>query len=159
MEVEAQAHAAALAAGGKPKMHTLETVDLSWPTMLCAKCKTKAQYELYNRLLSTLPNVGPSRHSILSSCGEGGYQNVNNVNKGVIDEPCTCMACVTDPPQPFNLDGHCNCSGCVPENISLLVKPPPPPTILSTILLADQISAVARAHGEAVLAGFHKDIW
>jgi hypothetical protein len=126
-EVEAQAGAAALAAGGKPKTHALETVDLSWPTMLCAKCKTKAQYELYNQ--------------------------------GVIDEPCTCTACTTDPLQPFDPDGPCNCSGCVPENISPLVKPPPPPTILSIIPPADRISAVARAHGEVVLAGFRKDVW
>jgi hypothetical protein len=28
-----------------------------------------------------IPNVGPWRHSVLSSCGEGGYRNVNNVNK------------------------------------------------------------------------------
>ena len=37
--------------------------------------------EVKERLLSILPNVGPPRHSILSSCGKGGYRNVNNVNK------------------------------------------------------------------------------
>jgi hypothetical protein len=126
-KVEAQAVAAALAAGRKPKTYALETADLSWPTMFCAKCKTKAQYKLYNQ--------------------------------GVIDEPCTWAACTADPLQPFDLDGPCNCSGCVPENISPLVKPPPPATILSTIPPADRISAVARAHGEVVLTGFRKDVW
>jgi len=29
----------------------------------------------------SLPNVGPSRHSVLSPRGKGGYRNVNNVDK------------------------------------------------------------------------------
>ena len=37
--------------------------------------------EVKERLISISPNVGPSRHSVLSSCGKRGYRNVNNVNK------------------------------------------------------------------------------
>jgi hypothetical protein len=66
---------------------------------------------------------------------------------------------MADPPQKFNPDGPCNCSGCAPENISPPVKRPPLPTILSTIPPTDRISAVARAHGEVVLASFRKDVW
>ena len=40
--------------------------------------------EVKGRLLSTLPNVGPSRHTVLSSCGEGGHRNVNNVSSNIV---------------------------------------------------------------------------
>jgi hypothetical protein len=126
VELEAEVSVATMAAGGRPQPST-SNIDLSWPTMLCAPCKKKAQHGLYNA--------------------------------SIVDVPCTCLACVADPPTTINLDDPCNCSSCVPENIPTPTKPIQPPTILSTIPPIDRISSVARAYGETALKQFRKDVW
>jgi hypothetical protein len=115
-----------MAAGGKSQS-IKPAVDLSWPTMLCATCKTRAQHGLYN--------------------------------EGIVDVPCTCLSCLADPPTPLDLDGPCNCSGCIHENIPTPTKPVQSPTILSTIPPIDRISTVAGAYGETVLIQFRKNVW
>ena len=126
VELEAEVSMATTAASGRPQPST-SNIDLSWPTMLCAPCKKKAQHGLYNASL--------------------------------VDIPCTCLACVADPPTTIDLDGPCNCSGCVPENIPMPTKPIQPPTILSTIPPLDRISSVAQAYDETGLKQFRNDVW
>jgi hypothetical protein len=124
-EAGAEAEAAATSAGHKSQPY-IPAVDLSWPTMLCTKCKEEAQHTLYN--------------------------------KKVVNIACRCEICLTDPPPPLVKD-VCNCSGCIPETLTPILKPRPAPTILSTIPTADRISSQARSHGEQILANFRKEVW
>jgi hypothetical protein len=124
-EVDADAEAAATRAGHKPQPY-VSAVDLSWPTMLCTKCKEKAQHKLYNK---TIVNIA-----------------------------CRCEKCLTYPPPPLVKD-VCNCSGCIPETLTPILKPRPAPTILSTIPMANRISLQVRSHGEQILAKFRKEVW
>jgi hypothetical protein len=47
VKVNTEAEAAAISTGHKPQPY-VSAVDLSWPTMLCTKCKEKAPHEYYN---------------------------------------------------------------------------------------------------------------
>jgi len=47
-EVAVAAETASIETGHKPRTYLLQ-VDLSWPTMICTKCKEKGQHKLYNK--------------------------------------------------------------------------------------------------------------
>ena len=78
-------------------------------------------------------------------------------NEGLVDSLCFCGCCMSSP--PCVVKDHCNCSGCIPENIPNIPKAPPPPTDLLKTPTKDRISMVACAHGIATLTKFRKEVW
>jgi hypothetical protein len=80
---------------------------------------------------------------LVTKCKEKAQDTL--YNKGLVNSLCFCVRCISFPPRVVK--DHCNCSGCIPENIPNISKVPPPPTDLSQIPMKDRISTVARTHG------------
>jgi len=81
-ELKAEVSMATMAASGRPQLST-SNIDLSWPTMLCAPCKKKAQHGLYNASIVDVPCT-------CLACVAGPPTTIN------LDSPCNCSGCVTE---------------------------------------------------------------
>lgn len=79
-ELEVEVNAAAVTTSGKPQSIKPD-VDLSWPTMLCAACKTRAQHRLYNEGIIDVPCT-------CLSCLADPQTPLN------LDTPCNCSGCI-----------------------------------------------------------------
>jgi hypothetical protein len=95
------------------------------PKMILAKCKVRAQNELYNNPIS--------------------------------EPQCTCSSCVDNPPHsPKN---PCDCSGCLPENITPPARPARQSTVNAAIPKNKRLSKLQKAHGLERLIQFRLEIW
>ncbi|KAJ6503102.1 P-loop containing nucleoside triphosphate hydrolase protein [Mycena vulgaris] len=78
-------------------------------------------------------------------------------NNPISDPPCKCETCLDDPPPSPR--ASCNCSGCVPETITLPPKPPAPPKPIDKIPKHKRLTKLQRAHGTIRLQEFQFDAW
>ncbi|KII82989.1 hypothetical protein PLICRDRAFT_33150 [Plicaturopsis crispa FD-325 SS-3] len=83
----------------------------------------------------------------------------NQLYNGSITEepPCLCSSCRTDPP-PLPR-AACNCSGCIPEALPVLVKPAMSLSVAASIPKKKRFPKLMKAHGKLALDAFRVRMW
>ncbi|KAJ6592013.1 hypothetical protein B0H10DRAFT_2329477 [Mycena sp. CBHHK59/15] len=101
-----------------------------------------------------LPEISIAR-LIMAKCkvAEIGRLYDNPVTK----VPCTCSLCSKHPPPPRPL--HCNCSGCIPENLPPITRPARVSKVNLDIPPNQRLSKIQRAHGTRRLLALRIEIW
>ncbi|KAJ7672978.1 P-loop containing nucleoside triphosphate hydrolase protein [Mycena polygramma] len=92
---------------------------------------------------------------ILADCKVQAQNALYNTN--VSQRPCTCDPCTNNPlPGPRT---PCDCSGCLPENITAPNRPSRPSKVNPAVPKGKRLSKLQKAHGFERLVQLRLEIW